>query len=165
MEKDYPYGICGVYCGQCASGNHRIRIIASELKRLVDLYRFEWLEQVPQGFSFKEFRKGLEWFAASNCTGCKAGGGPPTCEARKCAKEKGLQSCLLCSDFLTCPKTKYHRETYPQTVEGYKRVKEVGFEKWLEEQEMKAMAGFDLCDHLQEKCLKTVNPEQTSKEL
>ncbi|MHA1582103.1 MAG: hypothetical protein ACTSYM_06395 [Candidatus Baldrarchaeia archaeon] len=30
MGKDFPYGICSVYCGQCASGNHRIQIIALE---------------------------------------------------------------------------------------------------------------------------------------
>jgi len=160
MKEDYPYGICGVYCGQCASWNHKIQVIAGELKRLVDLYRFEWLKQISPGFSFTEFRKGLEWFAAVRCSGCKAGGGPPMCEARKCAEEKGLRSCLLCPEFLMCEKTTYHRETYPQTIEGYKRVKEVGFEKWLEEQEEKAKAGFDMCGHLQDKCLKMLKLEQ-----
>lgn len=158
MKKNYPYGHCGVYCGQCATGNDRIRIIAGELKRLVDKQRFEWLElpEVEPGFKFSEFRKGLEWFADFKCFGCLAGGGPPSCETRKCCKDKGLRSCLLCGDFLTCNLTNYHRETYPFVVQSYQLVKEVGFDKWLEEQEEKAKAGWDMCAHLQDKYCKVV---------
>jgi len=34
--EHYRYGICGVYCGQCPGGNGRVKMIAGELKRLVD---------------------------------------------------------------------------------------------------------------------------------
>ncbi len=163
VEKNYPYGYCGVYCGQCATGNDRIRIIAGELKRLVDTNRFEWLElpEVKPGFIFSEFRKGLEWFAAAQCPGCEAGGGPPFCKTRKCCKEKQLRSCLLCADYLTCKHTDYHRETYPFVIHSYQRVKEVGFDKWLEEQEKKTRAGWDMCAHLQDKYCKVVKLDTT----
>jgi len=163
LEKNYQYGYCGIYCGQCANGNGRIRIIAGELKRLVDTQRYEWLElpDVKPGFKFSDFRKGLEWFAAAQCPRCQAGGGPPFCETRKCCLDKKLRSCLLCADFLTCSHTTYHRETYPFVVQSYQHVREVVFDKWLEEQEEKARAGCDMCAHLQDKYCKVVKLDTT----
>ncbi|MFB0523851.1 MAG: DUF3795 domain-containing protein, partial [Candidatus Bathyarchaeia archaeon] len=95
-KKEYPYGICGVYCGQCPSGNGRVRVIAGELKRLVDTVRYDWLEYAVKSFNFKEFRKGLEWFSAAQCPGCLKEGGAPCRARRKCFTERNLESCLLC---------------------------------------------------------------------
>ena len=157
MEKvEHSYGICGVYCGQCPSGNGRVRYAAGELKRLVDTTRYDWLENVVKSFRFSEFRKGLEWFSQVQCSGCLHGGGAP-CENRKCAAAKGLRSCLLCDDYLSCANTKYQRETYPFVVESYRRVKDVGFEKHLEEEEERARAGVDMMGHLGRRCCKTVS--------
>jgi len=158
VKKNYSYAYCGVYCGQCANGNGKVKITAGELKRLVDIVRYEWLElpDVKPGFRFSEFRKGLEWFAAAQCPKCQEGGGPPFCETRKCCQEKDLQSCLLCTDFLTCKNTVYHRETYPFVIQSHQRVKEVGFDGWLEEQEEKALAGWCMFAHLQDKYCKVV---------
>lgn len=158
-KKDYLYGICGVYCGQCPSGNGRIKIIAGELKRLVDTSRYDWVEDVVKSFSFREFRKGLEWFTDAQCLGCLNGGGAP-CENRKCAAKKSLESCLLCKEYLTCDYTEYHREWYPFVVNNYKRVKQVGFQKHLEEEEKRAKAGVDLMGHLERRCYKIVKPEE-----
>lgn len=66
-EKNRSYGICGVYCGQCPNGTGRVKMIAGELKRLVDTVRYDWVEHVVKSFKFKEFRKGLEWFASAVC--------------------------------------------------------------------------------------------------
>jgi len=57
---------------------------------------------------------------------------------------------------LTCKHTVYHRETYPFVIQSHERVKQVGFDKWLEEQEEKARAGWDMCAHLQDKYCKVV---------
>jgi len=59
-RKKYSYRICGVYCGQCPSGNRRVKLMASELKRLVDTVRYDWTESEVKSFKFSEFRKGLE---------------------------------------------------------------------------------------------------------
>ena len=158
-KKDYPYGICGVYCGQCPSGNGRIKIIAGELKRLVDTSRYEWVEDVVKSFSFREFRKGLEWFTNAQCPGCLNGDDAP-CENRKCAAKKSLESCLLCNEYLTCDHTEYHREWYPFVVDNYKRVKQVGLQKHLEEEEKRAKAGVDLMGHLERRCCKIVKLEE-----
>ena len=70
VDENRSYGVCGVYCGQCPNGNGRVRVIAGELKRLVDTVRYDWVASVIDSFSFKEFRKGLEWFANSQCPMC-----------------------------------------------------------------------------------------------
>ena len=156
--KDYNYGICGVYCGQCPSGNGRVRFMAGELKRLVDTTRYEWSENEVNLFQFKEFRKGLEWFSSSQCPMC-LNIENPWCKNRECASEKGIKSCLLCSDFLSCQDTDYQREWYPFVVDNYNRVREIGFEEYLKEEEEKARAGVDLMSHLERRCCKVVKLE------
>lgn len=156
--KKYPYGICGVYCGQCPNGNGRVKVIAGELKRLVDTVRYDWLNEVVKSFKFDEFRKGLEWFSAAQCPDCLNGGGAP-CENKKCAPEKKIESCLLCTDYLTCPNTEYHREWYPFVVENYARVRQVGLQKHLEEEEQRAKAGISLMSQLERRCCKVVKLE------
>jgi len=154
----YSYGLCGVYCGQCPNGNGRVKMIAGELKRLVDTVRYDWLNYAVKSFRFDEFRKGLEWFSAAQCPGCLNGGGAP-CENKKCARERKLESCLLCGDYPTCAHTVYHREWYPFVIENYERVKQVGLQKHLEEEEQRARAGIDLMGHLQRRCCKIVKLE------
>lgn len=158
-KKSYHYGICGVYCGQCPNGNGRVKMTARELRRLIDTVRYDWTEHVVKSFKFQEFRKGLEWFANAQCPGCLSGGGAP-CKNRKCAADRKLESCLLCGDYLTCKHTEYHREWYPFVVENYNRVKQVGFEKHLEEEEEKSQAGADLMGHLTRRCCKVVKLEE-----
>jgi hypothetical protein len=157
-EKNNQYGICRVYCGQCPNGNGRVKMTASELKRLVDTVRYNWVNIAVKSFRFEEFRKGLEWFSNAQCPMCLNGGGAP-CENRKCATEKKLQSCLLCNDYLTCKHTEYQREWYPFVVENYNRVKKAGLKKYLEEEEERARAGIDLMGHLERRCCKVVKLE------
>jgi len=159
MDDKYSYGICGVYCGQCPKGNGRVKVIAGELKRLVDTVGYDWVEFEVKSFKFTDFRRGLEWFAAAKCPTCLKGGGRGPCPNRKCAAEKRLESCLLCGDYLTCEHTAYQRDRYPFVVENYQRVKQVGFQKHLEEEEERARAGVDLMGHLERRCCKVANLE------
>jgi hypothetical protein len=161
-KSNQRYGKCGVYCGQCPNGNGRVKMMAGELKRLVDTTRYDWVKDVVKSFSFNEFRKGLEWFSDSQCPMCLNGGGAP-CENRKCAPKKGLQNCLLCEDYLTCKNTEYQRDAYPFVVENYSRVKQVGFEKHLEEEDEKARAGVSMMGHLERRCCKVVKLEDKGK--
>lgn len=152
------YGICGVYCGQCPNGNGRVKMMAGELKRLVDTTRYNWVRDVVKSFNFDEFRRGLEWFSAAQCPMCLNGGGAP-CENRKCASKKKLESCLLCDDYLTCKNTEYQRDVYPFVVENYSHVKQTGFLRYLEEEEGKTRAGIDLMGHLERRFCKVVKLE------
>lgn len=144
--KEYPYGVCGVYCGQCASGNGRIKFFALELKRFTDVY-LRWMEHEDLGFNYREFRKGLKVISGHQCPGCLAGGGM-SCQNRECAKEKGLRTCLECDEFPTCDKTEYQRKRYPFVLETHEKVQRDGFEAWLDEQDRRAKVGFDMCAHL-----------------
>ncbi len=152
------YGICGVYCGQCPSGNGRVRMMAGELKRLVDTTRYDWVREFVKSFDFDEFRKGLEWFSDSQCPMCLNGGGAP-CQNRKCASDRKLRSCLSCTEYRKCKNTEYQRNTYPFVTENYDRVKQVGLEKHLEEEEERARAGVDLMGHLERRYCKVVKLE------
>ena len=160
-NKNNQYGVCGIYCGQCPNGNGRVKMMAGELKRLVDTVRYDWLSSFVKSFDHKEFRKGLEWFADSQCPMCLNGGGPPSCPNRKCASEKKLESCLLCNNYALCKNTEYQRDYYPFVVENHNRVKQVGFQKYLEEEEERAKAGVDLMGHLERRCCKVVKLENT----
>jgi len=160
-NKNNQCGVCGIYCGQCPNGNGRVKMMAGELKRLVDTVRYDWLSSFVKSFDYKEFRKGLEWFADSQCPMCLNGGGPPSCPNRKCASEKKLESCLLCNNYALCKNTEYHRDYYPFVVENHNRVKQVGFQKYLEEEEERAKAGVDLMGHLERRCCKVVKLENT----
>jgi len=133
-------------------------MMAGELKRLVDTTRYDWVKDAVKSFRFDEFRKGLEWFSDSQCPMCLNGGGAP-CENRKCAPKKGLQSCLLCGDYLSCKNTEYQRDVYPFVVQNHNRVKQVGFEKHLEEEDERARAGVDLMGHLERRYCKVVKLE------
>lgn len=129
------------------------------MKRLVDTVRYNWVKDAVKTFNFDEFRKGLEWFSAAQCPMCMNGGGAPWCENRKCASNRGLQSCLLCDDYLMCKNTEYHRDVYPFVVENHSRVKQVGLKKHLEEEEERARAGVDLMGHLERRFCKVVKLE------
>ena len=153
--EGFNYGICGVYCGQCPNGNGRVRYAAGELKRLVDTTRYGWLEEVVDSFSFEEFRKGLEWFASNRCPSC-LNMEEAHCRNWGCSKERGLESCLLCDDYLTCEHTEYMRDVYPFVVENHERVRQVGLRRHLEEEEERAKAGVDLMGHLERRYCKVV---------
>jgi transcription elongation factor Elf1 len=133
-------------------------MMAMELKRLVDTTRYNWVKEVIKSFNFDEFRKGLEWFSQAQCPMCLNGGGAP-CENRKCASNKKLQSCLLCNEYLTCKNTEYQRDVYPFVIDNHNRVKQVGFEKYLEEEEEKTKAGIDLMGHLERRFCRVVKLE------
>lgn len=154
------FGVCGVYCGQCPNGNGRVQFFSQELKRLVDTVRYDWMNDIIKSFNFNNFRKGLEWFSSHKCPMClNIKLEEAHCKNKECANDKKLENCLLCQDYLTCENTKYHRETYPFVIEHYTRVKEVGLETHLQEEEDRAKAGIDLMSHLERRFCKTVTLE------
>ncbi len=144
MSKEhYSYGVCGVFCETCPTGNGKTSQLASELLRLMK-NSYEWAED-KVNFSFKDLREGLEWLTKDSCPTCLQIK-EPWCDVLKCDKASKLQSCLLCEEFLDCPSTAYHRDRYPFVIKNYNRVKEVGLEKHLAEERKKAKNGISLID-------------------
>lgn len=143
MVRHDLVGFCGDYCGGCGQHNGLIRQTATIMREFADLYGFEIRSR--RAFDFREFLKGLEWFMdVEKCPGCHLGGGPAWCEVKKCCPEKGLRICFECEEF-PCPKIEEVAD--PDTIDRFKRLKEIGFEKWLEEQIKKAEKGYEI--HLQ----------------
>jgi hypothetical protein len=143
FKENYSYGVCGVFCEMCPTGNGKISQLASELLRLIK-NSYKWAED-EVNFSFKDVREGLEWLTKDSCPTCRQIK-EPWCEVLKCEKASKLQSCLLCEEFLDCPSTAYHRDRYPFVIENYNRVKEIGLEKHLAEERKKVKNGITLID-------------------
>ena len=138
-DDAFCYGVCGVFCEQCATGNGRIKELAGELQRLTA----DFMATFPdfKGFDFSEYEKGLEYFHSSyGCPTCLKVK-EPWCEVLKCDKAKELKSCLLCEDYLECPRTQYVRDRYPFVLKHYQRVKEVGLKQHFSEERLRAEKG------------------------
>jgi hypothetical protein len=143
---------CGVCCGHCGM-QMRIPGIAKELKRFVDAYGYaDWIGHVAPDLDFQSFIKGVDWFAGSGCPGCLHGGGMPVCEVRNCCKGKGFNNCFSCKEFAKCERLQYQKETY-RVDDSYARIKHVGYDGWLKEQEQKTKEGFDNTHFLEKKRL------------
>jgi len=83
--------------------------------------------------------KVLSHFKSLKCQGCGAGGGNPWCSIRRCCQKKGFTSC---AEF-PCEKLDWITKRYSKwNVKNLERIREVGIEKWLEEQEEKVRQGF-----------------------
>jgi len=131
---------CSDYCGGCGQYNGLISETAMQLKEFAGLYGFEFRSE--GAFDFKQFMKGLEWFIDNaKCLGCHRGGGPPWCEVRKCCSEKGLRICFECEEF-PCAKIKEYGDT--DTMDRFRRFKEIGFERWVEELFRKVNGGYEI---------------------
>ena len=125
-NNDKIYGFCGVYCGQCPSGKGTIESKAKELRELI-INDYNWVESVVEEFDYVNFLKGLEWFTKQKCPTCTKIK-EPWYDVRKCDMiiNQEIKSCLLCNEFLICPKTKYQREWYPFVKSHLNRVKKLG---------------------------------------
>lgn len=100
----------------------------------------------------------VEWFAKKRnetikpeqvrCEGCR---GPlethwsPDCKMRACANKRGSQYCFQCVDFPCGALEEFASDGVPhhkRTVENLKRMKEIGVEPWVVEQEKKGQCVF-----------------------
>lgn len=143
MEKYDLVAPCSDYCGGCGQYNGLISETAKQMIEFARLYAFEFRSE--GAFDFKQFMKGLAWFIENaKCPGCQQGGGPAGCEVKKCCFEKGLRICFECEEF---PCAKFEKYADPDTQDRYNRFREIGFEKWVQEQVQKTKEGFEI--HLQ----------------
>ena len=142
---------CGLYCGACAIKNGQIGKAASDLKRMLEVYEYaSWtpyaVELFPATKHYKEFEAVLGWLTGQDCPACRAGGGNPACEMRKCARERKLEGCFACDDEATCEHLALADKTYPVMAENRRRLREIGKAAWLEEQAAKVAEGFSYLD-------------------
>ncbi len=115
---------CGL-CDDCQLGNPNLLELVSQLKQYVDRFRANvWLHCFPgqDGFSFPEFRKGLEWLAShTECPGCREGRGLDDCPIRVCALGRNLGHCYECPDLEPCDKFALLLEQFPDVKTNLRR--------------------------------------------
>ena len=122
-------GFCGIDCNKCELGNKTISKNAETLKNKVGNYGIsQWYQLVPvsdkEKFSFDELNKGLAWLVKyAGCPGCQAGGGPPQCPVRICAKDKKFENCSRCDSIDTCKKMDFLEPGHPDLRENLKKMK------------------------------------------
>ena len=108
----------------------------------------EGYEHWGQGISgFTDFWKFLNGLAESEvrCS-CREGQcGPPFCGIRKCARTRGVDLCAFCGEY-PCDLILGLAKGYPMLLADGKRMKEIGVDAWIEEQEERAKTGFAYVD-------------------
>jgi len=129
-------GFCGIWCGSCVAGNGAIVELARRFDKIVKGYNLE--KWVPKDFDFKEFTKGLASIQSMPlCSGCRKGGGNPTCKVKVCALEKGIADCSLCGQLKECKNFERLEKENPKVKEGLMEIKKANrnelIEKWMSE--------------------------------
>jgi hypothetical protein len=134
---------CGLHCDLCgARARTPVRAEALHQSMYDEGWPF-WGAGIP---GFKEFWEFLEsLFVDGGCTGCRAGGGPPHCRIRACARERGLDLCSQCPDF-PCAYLEALNAAYPMLITDNLRMQRVGAEQWNTEQQERARRGVVYAD-------------------
>ncbi len=92
----------------------------------------------------RKFLSGLAK-SESRCS-CREGTcGSPFCAIRKCAREKGIDVCVACGEY-PCNRIEGIAKGYPTLLADGKRMKEIGMDAWIKEQEERAKTGFAYVD-------------------
>lgn len=135
---------CGLYCGLCSQCNR----IPARSRDLRDIMRREgwhrWGNTIPGFEPFWEFLEGLaEGGAGCSCREGKCG--PPFCGIRKCAAAKGVEVCPFCAEY-PCRRIEGIAKGYVTMLADGERMKRIGLDAWIEEQEARKATGFAYCD-------------------
>ena len=111
---------CGLYCGDCFGHKGTIADLARDLRKELREAHFdktaEALANIPFFKEYKQYKECYEVLGAMvrfRCHKvCRDGGGPPFCNIRKCCRKKGIQGCWECSEFQTCTKLDFIKESH-----------------------------------------------------
>ncbi len=125
---------CGLYCKMCSF----VATIPKQAKNLLETMRDDGWEYYGQELfpQFPEFWAVLKELKQMDETTplCKGGCGDPECAIRKCALSKGLEVCAFCPEY-PCERLTLFTRRYPFLLQNNNRLKEIGIEAWLAEQD------------------------------
>lgn len=139
MHKLDNIAYCGLYCKICKIPTKNL---AQKLK--TDLYKKDFLDWAPYRWEgFKEFWEILSDFSEQPLDNtCRSGQcGNPKCAILNCAKERKVELCPLCEEY-PCEKIKIIAKSESTMLYDGLRLKEIGLDKWLKEQEERIKEGF-----------------------
>jgi len=135
MDRLSEVTYCGVYCPNCEA-RCQIPERASALIRSMKAAHYdEWCPETV----WKFINDLTDVSVTKSCR--EETCGAPNCRMRKCAKNKGVEVCPLCADY-PCEMIQEFARTEPTFIFDGKRMKEIGLEKWIDEQEVRRQNGF-----------------------
>jgi hypothetical protein len=135
---------CGLYCGLC-SARCRIPRHSRELRDAMAKEGWaEWGTNVPGFTGFWAFLGGIA-DGESNCSCRERDCGPPFCGIRKCARTRGVEVCAFCSEY-PCHRILGLAKGYVMMLADGQRMREIGMDAWIAEQEARRASGFCYCD-------------------
>jgi hypothetical protein len=111
MPQNSEVAYCGLFCGDCIIRNGRIGALSSQLLKSIETSDFHKLsvglpEIMPEFEILKDYQAIKRLMAAMaklDCANlCKEGGGSTACPIKKCCREKKLEGCWDCDDFVNC---------------------------------------------------------------
>jgi len=133
-EKKIYVSFCGSYCRTCDWFTGKIGKTAKEMLKIVEEQNgFEYL--FKDKIDSKNLTRALGFLSKTSiCSGCKAGGGAPDCQIRKCCLEKGFDNCDECKKF-PCQTLRENPGVIKfHTIENLQEIKRIGIEKWINQQ-------------------------------
>jgi len=135
---------CGLYCGLCLNGG-RIPQRAGELQALLRKVRVEeWGPELPDFAAFWCFLGELIEFESH--AGCRSHAcGIEPCAIRACAEARKVEACPFCADY-PCEHIQTLAKRYPLLLADGERMRDVGLEPWIKEQEARRASGFAYVD-------------------
>jgi len=135
---------CGLYCGLCSQCNRTPRQARALRETMQKDGWDQWGREMPQFAEFWEFLGRLvDLEAAASCRGGKCGA--PFCGIRKCASQKGVDTCPFCDEY-PCHRFEGLAKGYVTLLADGKRMREIGLDRWIEEQEARRATGFCYAD-------------------
>ena len=141
MDKKKLVSYCGVYCNLCGARNSTPKKANELLKALKNGGIEDWGPSINE---FDHFWKMLKDFSSNpdeKC--CKMGKcGHPACAIRNCAIQKKVESCPLCDEY-PCDKILRFSKSEPLLIFDGNRIREIGIDAWIVEQEKRLNGGFE----------------------
>lgn len=135
---------CGLYCGLCAQRN-RIPLRAQALRDAMHKEGWDfWGREMPNFNEFWAFLNGVAE-PETPCS-CREGQcGPPVCGIRECARQRAVDVCPFCSDY-PCERIQALAKSYVMMLADGQRMRELGLDAWIREQEERRKTGFAYVD-------------------
>jgi len=133
-------GPCGINCQKCfAFKNGVIRESSEALKNNLGNFeeyakRFADLLNAPVFDKYPDFKEMLDYFASSNCSGCRKQECHlfTSCNVRNCYKEKSVDYCFQCNEF-PCSHTGFDSHLEQRWIRINQRMKAIGVENFYSE--------------------------------
>jgi hypothetical protein len=140
MNPKSEVAYCGLYCPNCGARCHLPQRASALIEELLVGEYDKWGHTLE---GFTPFWKFLHELADESIPKrCQEGTcGNPNCGMRDCAQQKGIEACPLCDDYPCEMITQFSRH-YPTLLFDGKRMKDIGMEAWIAEQEARRQRGF-----------------------